>query len=311
MCFLFACQLVRNDSDLPIIITSVPGFGKGTLAIKIARKVIFYIRNYFHIDIPKFQLASNIIYTASKKDFNDLLSLSEYNIKIIDEGYLAGLNLESSTEQAIFTGKVVNIGRSHHNLLIFCYQNPTRATKFLMEAFYVWIHKYTRGTDEKIVDGKTVKEKPGRAAVLARTKLFTTKDPWGLDRLLKAVTEQQIVARMRNNKNLAFFLKTKSLPQKYFEKYEAIKHREQNRYRMLNETKSIMREAEVSYAIELAKAADAGVVNPDSNDDIEHYIRQKHPNFLFSKAQMKGIINKFHTYHFALEGKAQTNANSS
>lgn len=301
--FIAACQLVRNDSDLPVIITGTPGFGKGTLAIRIAKLTTKYLRTYFMLadKVPKFRLKENIIYNPSKKDFNELLSLNEYNIKVIDEAYLTGTNLESSTEKAVFTGKVVNITRSKHNLLLFCSQNITRTTKFLMEAFYVWIHIYVRGTeDKKVAADISISGKPGRAALLVRTKLFTPRDEWGIDKLLKATTERQIVSRFRANKNLAFFFRTKPLPSQYFKKYQAIKHQEQDKWKALNGAKDIMKETRLQYAMELEKAVNAKVVNADVDSDLEMYIRKKYSKYNFSRPQIKGIIKTYREYQFAV-----------
>jgi hypothetical protein len=294
MCYVYACQLVRNDGDVPAILTGAAGLGKGTQAIRILARTMRIMHTHFGIDVGSYKyqdiMENNIIYRPTKRDFNELLGKKHYNFMIIDEGYMSGINLESNTAQAIFIGKITNITRSKNNMLIFCFQNPTRATKFLMEAFYVWICKYSYDHE----------------MVLARTKLFTTTQPWGLKKILDADNEQQIRHYLANNPNKAFYLPTRPLPAKVFEKYQGFKDESNDMWRMENESKTIIGESDLQFAMELGKASKAGVISADNDTDIEMYIRKKYPEFAFTKKDIKHIVFKFREYrlaHVIIEGR--------
>lgn len=289
MCYVFACQLVRNDGDVPLIYSGAAGIGKGTQSMKILKQTMMIMRDEFNIDVGGTSynaiMENNIVYKPTNKDFNDLLDKKHYNFKIIDEGYLTGINLESNTGQAIFIGKITNITRSKNNMLIFCFQNPTRATKFLYEAFYVWICKYSYDY----------------CMVLARTKLFTTTQPWGLKWILKAETEQQIATALAMNSNKAFYLKTSPLKRKVFERYQGKKDDSNEAWKAENEAKEIISQADLKYSMEIYEAAHARIptVDRESDASIEMFIRKKHPEYGFAKKQIRHIIAKFRDYDFA------------
>ncbi len=305
MCFIFACQMVRGDGDVPLLMTGAPGFGKGSLAIRICRRVTWYLREYdwgplynefgelrdMKKDVPEWSYHDILWAGQAKEEINNYYGYAHFNRKIVDDAYMDALNLESNSGKAIFIGKTMNVTRSKNNLTIFCYQVPTRTTSFLMEAFYLWIHKYT----QPIVQEK----KAGRAIFLARTKIYTTDDPWNTRRLRKSENEMQIVSRLASNPNKVGFLKPKTLSPADFKAYEAEKHAAEDVFRIKNTAKDLIESAIEKYALEVRAAVGKKLLTGESESDIEMFIREKHPKYSFNRRQIKGIIRQYREMDFA------------
>lgn len=287
-CYTYCCQLVRHDGDIQLILSGAPGLGKGTLGMRILRTCMKIMKNEFGIDVGSTKwndiITNNIIYRPKKGDFNDLLQKKQFNFKMIDEGYLLGTNLESNTDLAIFTAKITNITRSKNNLMIHCFQNPTRATKMLMEAFYSWMCKYN----------------DDYALVLQRTKIFTTKDPWSLKKILDSQFEGAIETALATNSNKVNELKTKKVPDWVFKKYKILKDEEQNKWRLENEAKGYIQDVKIEFAMEIRKAVNTHLLNGEDSYDIEQYIRKKYPKFKFTRKQITSIIKVYKDYDWAM-----------
>jgi hypothetical protein len=271
--FISAYSMVIGDNDIQAIISGVAGWGKSTLGIRYAININKYLRNYFDIDVPRFSIKEDIIYSPERSDFNEILRMDKYNTMVVDEGYLAALNLESNRDSVIQLVKILNATRSKNNAMIFCFQNIKRATKGLMERFNIWMHKPSKNY----------------AILLARSNIFTTDDPWGLDNLLKARTPSQINFFLNINANKMTHFRTKKLKPKQWILYNKLKTEGHHRTASKNELKEDMIRThsdmmEKVYEIVEKKKQ----INPI---DLNTWLRKKIPNF--TENQVKKFIKEY------------------
>ena len=272
--FINCLQMVRNDGDIAAVISGSVGSGKSTYGIQLAKKMIYYLREYFKVINYDFDYKKNVVYGESKKLFDDMLGDSQFNVVVIDEGYLSGLNLESTKEITIFTGKVMNITRSKNNAILWCFQKMDRAAKFLSERFNLWYHKPRK-----------------RFVILfARTNIFTTKDPWGVKDLISATTERSIKFFIKHNTNRITYYATEKLPERelaIYKKYKIEAHQEIQRK---EELKNKSKEVTVMVLKELYDRIGGGEMNII---DVPTYLIKK---YNFNESDIKKYLKKYGEY---------------
>lgn len=268
--------MVKADNDIQAVLSGVAGFGKSTLAIRYAIEISNNLRNHFNLDVPKFSVREHVIYEPRRSDFNDILRKDRYNVMVVDEGYLAALNLESNKNGVIELVKILNATRSKNNAVIFCFQNIRRATKGLMERFNVWMHKPSKVT----------------GILMARSNVFTTEDPWGLDRILKARTERQINFFLATNPNRMCYFKTKPLGPKRWKAYNDLKRQAHTSIATKNELRENMVTAHTAMMDKVYEVVEQRkAVSPV---DLRPWLQKRLPNF--TENQLKKFIADYSAY---------------
>lgn len=272
--FICCLQLVRNDGDIAGLISGAVNTGKSTWAITLAQRIKFYLKEYFRLDVKPFSLENDVVYGKSKTSFDELLGDTQFNVKVIDEGYLSGLNLDSTKDVTVYIGKVMNITRSKNNVLLWCFQKMDRAAKFLSERFNLWYHK------------------PRKQYVLlfARSNIFTPADPWGVKKLLEAKSERAIKHYLKHNLNKVTYFKVPKLPAAEFNRYKKLKALAHLEMKMQEETKARSREVTMSVLDELYVKINKGDLNVI---DIPQYLSDK---YSLTEAEVRTYIKKYGDY---------------
>lgn len=202
--YIIAYQMAKNDGDAYIICSGDNSTGKSSFDIRFMKRLSKTLKTFFNITTP-FKLNRNVLYNPKKNDINELQADKEFQLYVVDEGYLVGMNLDFSLEAAKETVKVAMGTRSKHNAVIFNFQKPTRATKGLLERFKIMFFKPTKRD----------------AILLARSNLTVlSEDPWDLDNILKAKTDRERITAIKRNQNYIVAFTTKKLPDKIYDKYK-------------------------------------------------------------------------------------------
>jgi hypothetical protein len=130
-------------------------------------------------------MARDILFTPASNDINELQNKDkQFQIKLIDDAYFIGLNLDFNVKLAKETTKVAMSTRGKHNCIIFNFQRPTRATKTLLERFKIMFFKPTC---------------PDALLLCRSTLSVLSDDVWGLEPILKAKTDKARIRRIKRN----------------------------------------------------------------------------------------------------------------
>lgn len=164
----------------------------------------------------KFDPIEDIYYTSIEGLVDDMLT-TKRRIKIVDEGYFGGTNLESNLPRVIELNTAVNAVRNRGHMIFFIYSKINRATKMLLESANYWFHKPA----------------PEYANFYIRGREFVGNDPWNIDALLKAKSPRTRRWLMKHNENFITTLKTPWLSDELFNKYESQKAKEQEEFQLL------------------------------------------------------------------------------
>lgn len=275
--FICCLQMVRNDGDIAGLISGAVNTGKSTYAITLAKSIKHYLKAYFKLDVTEFDYEKNVIYGQSKKGFDELLGDAQYNVVVIDEGYLTGLNLESTKDVTIYIGKVMNITRSKNNCILWCFQNMKRAARFLSERFNLWFHK------------------PRKMFVIlsARTNIFTTEDPWSVKKILKAESERAIKYYIKHNPNRVCYYKVPKLPTAEFNYYKKLKNAAHLEMKQNEESRAQMKQVKFSVLDELYSLIDGSKRGTLNIIDARDYLMDK---YALSESEAKKYIKDYPNY---------------
>jgi hypothetical protein len=209
-CFIIAAYVSPiGDGDAYIVNVGDNNMGKTTFGIRVGKRIAYFLRKYFSID-AHFLMDRDIWFMPSVKNIRDLQRKdSAYNIKLVDDGYFLGLNLDFNVSLAKETTKVAMGTRGHHNVMIMNFQRPTRATKTLLERFKIMFFK------------PTIKD----AVLLCRSALSVlSEDVWGLDPILKAKNDKIRLRRLKRNQHYIVGLPYKKLPDWEYKDYKNLQN---------------------------------------------------------------------------------------
>lgn len=163
----------------------------------------------------KFDPINHIYYTTIDGLVDELLTKWQ-QIRIVDEGYFGGTNLESNLPKVLELNSAVNAVRNRGHVIFFIYSKINRATKMLLEVANYWMHK----------------PHPDYALFNIRDREFVGNDPWGIDKLLKA---ERPAAKRYLMTHTASYLTTLKVPwvkDKLFNAYDDEKKRKQEEYQL-------------------------------------------------------------------------------
>lgn len=165
------------------------------------------LREDFNIANAHFKLRGDVLFNPKKHDINELQAKKENQIRVVDDGYFLGMNLDFNVELAKESVKVAMGTRSKHNCVIFNFQRPTRATKGLLERFKIMFFKPTKRD----------------TILLARSSLTVlSEDPWDLSSILKGKNDFERMKALKHNHNYITSFTTKALPHRIYDKYKKL-----------------------------------------------------------------------------------------
>jgi hypothetical protein len=200
---------ITEHRHAPILISGDNSQRKTALALYIA----LYLSQIRGTD---FDLAKHIYYTSIEGLTDELLTTWR-QIRIVDEGYFGGTNLESNLPRVVELGAAMNAIRNRGHTIIFIYSKLNRATKMLLESTAYWFHK----------------PHPDYALLFIKDREFVGNDPWGIDPLLKAQTKAEKRKEMVRNPNYIETMEMPYIQNKIFDEYEKQKALHQEEYQKL------------------------------------------------------------------------------
>lgn len=270
--------MVVNDGDIYAIVSGVQSSGKSTVAIRMAKRVNYMLRQFFKKEVPKFNINQNVIFKPEKKDINELLSAKRYNTEVIDEGYLLALNLESSDKLVIYVVKVVSISRSKNNCIIMCFPNIKRATKGLMERFNIWIHKPSKKY----------------SILFARSNKFITEDPWAITKILKSTSDNEIDYYLMKNPNKVCVFKSKALKPSDQDTYDELKAEGHLAFKKEQELREQYEKTDVFVLEDVYGRINA--VTPMLNYDVDSISNYLKDAYQYNEAQIADFLRRYKRY---------------
>lgn len=231
-------------------------------------------------NIPaQFNIKKDIIFHPELSDAYNLLSRKEYQIKIFDEGYFIGYNMDFNTTLAKETIKIAMETRDRHNIIMFNFQRPTRTVKGLFEKF-------------KIMNFKPSKD---IRVILARSNLSVlSEDPWQLGPVLKQKTDKGILNALVRNPNYIKGLTARKITPKLEEIFKATKKDADS---AANLKKTTPDELSESLSKTMIKTSEIIFKKIDGGDmalsEIDEYLRK---TFKFTDSQLKSFKTTYNKY---------------
>lgn len=213
------------------------------------------------------------IYYTSIDGLTDELLTSEKKIKIVDEGYWGGTNLESNLPKVIELGSAMNAIRNRGHTVIFLYSKLNRATKMLLESANYWFHKPS----------------PDHALLYIRDKEFVGNDPWVIEDLLKAKKKREKRKLMLSNPNFIETFEVPRIRDSIFDAYEKEKLKQQEEYQQkkMRARESTERRGKI---VEWLKGEYASPTPPFTMETLREYLMGK--GFSRSKAKVYALAFK-------------------
>ena len=205
--YIIACYITLGDGDAYIVNCGDNNMGKSSWGIKLAKRIAKFLRKYFNIP-AHFIKKRDILFTPKKGDIQLLQDKTKtYQIKLLDDAYFLSMNLDFNLQVAKETTRVAMGTRGKHNVMIFNFQRPTRATKTLLERFKIMFFKPTAPD----------------ALLLCRSSLSVlSEDVWGLDPILKAKNDKIRQRRIKRNQYYITGIEFSKLKDKEFKEYKKL-----------------------------------------------------------------------------------------